>query len=536
MIKVLIADDEEKVCTLIHKLVNWRDFDMEVVATAANGIEALECITTHGVDVVITDIRMPGYDGIELIAKAKAINNRLEFIIISGYRHFEYAQNAIKYGVSDYLLKPIKKAELTETLKKIRLQCLKRAEQLSLEEQLRLRLRDDTSKRREQLFGDLFDFPKPLTTLAALNQTYCFGFIPGMFQIAAVKIDCRYEDFNPDSLQVLVEKIHQVLDALLRESCSELEVYAKNAAVYALLNYAEANAQAVRRQLKAVMAELVVQQTVFDGFFFTLCVGKPLAELQQLSPGLRAVQRLIDQRLVEGVGKIIDEAVFPEYTPLNQEALLGDFRRRLAPAVELLDLTAAVAAVDALAGAVPVNEKTEGSAVYKLVLAAGAMFMVIIKNSQFQLEIPEATAEQFKVRLALAGTTGQLFESLKLLIDALIDFVTQERKQVDTRPIRLAKEYIRNNYMNPIGLEEISAQLGFNLSYFSVLFKKETGKNFVEYLTEVRIANAKELLRETSLSIAEICTRVGYLDQKHFIATFKKYAGIKPGEFRKLYS
>lgn len=103
MIKVLIADDEEKVCTLIYNLVNWNDFGMEVVAKAYNGLEALELISGLAPDAVITDIRMPGYDGIELISKAKEINDRIEFIIISGYKHFEYAQSAIKYGVSDYL-------------------------------------------------------------------------------------------------------------------------------------------------------------------------------------------------------------------------------------------------------------------------------------------------------------------------------------------------------------------------------------------------------------------------------------------------
>ncbi|HBF39879.1 MAG TPA: DNA-binding response regulator, partial [Firmicutes bacterium] len=169
-IKVLIADDEEKVCTLIYKLVDWKDFDMEVVATVYNGIDALERIRDLAPDVVITDIRMPGYDGIELIAKAKEINDHLEFIIISGYRHFEYAQSAIKYGVSDYLLKPIKKEELTGTLEKIRLHCLNRADQLSTQEQLRLRLQDDTSKQREQLFLDFLLNPsKAVTTLGELN-------------------------------------------------------------------------------------------------------------------------------------------------------------------------------------------------------------------------------------------------------------------------------------------------------------------------------------------------------------------------------
>jgi two-component system response regulator YesN len=117
--KVLIADDEEKICQLIKNLVNWEELDMDVIACVNDGIAALDIIEHDKPDLVITDIRMPGYDGLELIKRTKTISPETEFIIISGYRHFEYAQNAIRYGVKNYLLKPVKKIELNEELEKI---------------------------------------------------------------------------------------------------------------------------------------------------------------------------------------------------------------------------------------------------------------------------------------------------------------------------------------------------------------------------------------------------------------------------------
>ena len=107
MIKVVIADDEEKVCQLIMGLIDWESLGMRIVGVAHNGIEALERIKECKPDLIITDIRMPGYDGLELIRQTQEIKADVDFIIISGYRHFDYAQNAIKYGVGDYLLKPI---------------------------------------------------------------------------------------------------------------------------------------------------------------------------------------------------------------------------------------------------------------------------------------------------------------------------------------------------------------------------------------------------------------------------------------------
>jgi two-component system, response regulator YesN len=149
MLRVLIADDESKVCQLIEKLVDWDALGMEVVAVAENGIEALEKIKEFHPDIVITDIRMPGYDGLDLIRLGKEEAPKAEFVIISGYRHFEYAQMAIRYGVNAYLLKPIKKDELTETLKRLSTRFRAQTEQLSQEEKTRLAIRSDEKNLRE---------------------------------------------------------------------------------------------------------------------------------------------------------------------------------------------------------------------------------------------------------------------------------------------------------------------------------------------------------------------------------------------------
>lgn len=116
MLKVLIADDEEKICQLIEKLIDWKTLGLSVAAVALNGIDAISKITEHKPDIVITDIRMPGIDGMELIERTKRICPDTEVIIISGYRHFEYAQTAIRYGVRNYLLKPIHKKRINRCI------------------------------------------------------------------------------------------------------------------------------------------------------------------------------------------------------------------------------------------------------------------------------------------------------------------------------------------------------------------------------------------------------------------------------------
>ena len=123
MLKVVIADDEARILSLIRLLPDWDALGMEVAGTAGNGLEALALIERERPDILITDIRMPGCQGLELIERARRAVPDIEIIIISGYAHFEYAQTAIKLGVGDYLLKPIKKDELTSTLAKLAQRC-----------------------------------------------------------------------------------------------------------------------------------------------------------------------------------------------------------------------------------------------------------------------------------------------------------------------------------------------------------------------------------------------------------------------------
>ena len=132
MIRVVVADDEYKICQLICQLIDWKKLDMELVGIGSNGIEALKMIEIKKPDLLLTDIRMPGYDGIELLKRARKINSKIEIIIISGYSDFEYAQTAIQCGVCDYILKPINRDLLNTTLQKIRNVFLKNRIKLQL--------------------------------------------------------------------------------------------------------------------------------------------------------------------------------------------------------------------------------------------------------------------------------------------------------------------------------------------------------------------------------------------------------------------
>ncbi len=218
MLKVLIADDEEKICQLIEKLIDWQALDMKLSGVANNGIEALERIEALSPDVVITDIRMPGYDGLDLVKKTRELNVGVEFVIISGYRHFEYAQTAIKYGVSDYLLKPIKKQELTETLEKIRVRYNEKSEQLTYEERVRLARKSDAERLRTTWFSNVLyrdRSEQDCSSLEEINKQYYYQLKQGCFQIVCVKFD-GISMPDEKNLEFLTEKTTQIAEQMLK--------------------------------------------------------------------------------------------------------------------------------------------------------------------------------------------------------------------------------------------------------------------------------------------------------------------------------
>lgn len=537
MLKVMIADDEDKICQLIYKLINWESLGMDVVGIAHNGIEALELIKTNSPDIVITDIRMPGYDGLELIGKAKEINLSIEFIIISGYQHFDYAQKAIKYGVMDYLLKPIKKEELVGTLTKIKDRYLERAEQLTNEEKMKLNLKNNIDKLRIGFFnGVLFQRVKRIKDISIemINKEYQFQFQEGIYQIILVKLDGMVQSYY-SNIKFLEEKVIQIIKHNLKDYCYDLECYLESNLCYCILNYNNDNKKLIRKQCKVLLDEITLQKDIFENMECTIGLGTAQVNIQNIGESLKTAICAYEQRLVLGTNRVI-EYDFECSNQLAESKLFFDFNKDMNLALERLDKNAVVTTIRFLREGIKSRPETSGHEIIQMSKEVCNLFLFFMRNNKFLTEEDNTFFEDYSIGVNDCGSIHQLFGFLSTTITSSLEKVIEDKKYMDTKPIREAKKYIQDNYRNPITLEEVSSIIGFNATYFSSLFKKDTGHTFLEYLSEVRMNKAKELLKETNLSISNICEQVGYCDVKHFTKTFAKYSGLKPNEYRKLYS
>lgn len=220
MIRVLVADDEEKVCQLICKLIHWEELEMKLVGTASNGIGSLQMIEAEHPDLVLTDIRMPGYDGMELLKRARIQNPDMEFIIISGYSHFEYAQTAIRYGVSDYILKPVNEEALNATLQKVRQRYMEH--QVLTEKNLEQKKQRvlDQARVRETLWMDL-EYARIPRNMEALNEKYWYHFQEGKFRTFLIQADVKNnenlsENYADNVMELVNSKVPGLFEKLKR--------------------------------------------------------------------------------------------------------------------------------------------------------------------------------------------------------------------------------------------------------------------------------------------------------------------------------
>ena len=528
MLKVLIADDEARVCQLIRMLVDWDAMKMQVVGTAANGIEALKSVEELLPDILITDIRMPGCDGLELIEKVRQLNNRIEIVIISGYAQFEYAQLAIQKGVGGYLLKPIKKEALISTLEKLGERIRERQDSESRLEHLKSDGQKHAELLRERLLSDLIDGRLSVSPPVQPDEEWGFVTLPSIYQVFIIKVDHSHMVLSDFSVEIIKEKTEEILTAEVFPFCLRQALCFRHSMGYGLLQFENGKKGEIRRRLRECLNQLEAQKSFFGSVEFTLSLGETADGIAVLADSMQTAKRAIAERFIEGPGRLFEPQ--PATGRQNLRLLLDRYNRMVSQAVDFLDPEEADKVTGDLQEAVKQIPDVRGFELLELVMSAAGSFLARLNPDQ------EAVVKQeFEVQCELCSRDFQLFECLKKMQRDQLARVRKLRQNEATRPIRLAKQYVGQHYMEAITLEDVCAATGFSVSYFSTLFKKETGEGFSKYLTRVRMEQAKQFLQDTDWPVAEICERVGYNDLKHFTGNFKKTTGLNPGQYRKLY-
>ncbi|SHO44548.1 response regulator transcription factor [Anaerocolumna xylanovorans] len=536
MFRVIIADDEKKVCQLIRMLVDWDKFGMEVVATAGDGMEVLEKVKEYKPHLIISDIRMPGLNGLEMIEKARELDKELEFIIISGHKNFDYAQTAIKFGVNDYILKPVNKEELQVTLLRMRDKLKTREEAQISNRQIATDLAVNKGRLRNSfssmLFMNLIDRQK--LRIELVNAEFNYNFKEGIFQVICLKFD-HVKSAEGAVYTALEEKGREWFYRLFHEFTYDYACCFQNNILYCLINYAKESRLTVKRNIKAFVNDVILQDVILNLVEITVGLGHGVDNMEQIEESYKKASYAIQQRIVPGSLKVI-EYEQKEGTPFTESKEFGEFNKRIASCMEKFDLDQTLKEIDGLRRILLEYPGITGHEILQMTKEVLNVYLLTLKENNIQISGGEKLLPEFNENADDCCRIQELFGLLKNTLEISMKQVLEDKKQASIRPIRIAKQYIETNFKSSVTLEEVSSRAGFNISYFSTIFKKETGFTFLEYVTMLRMNEGKRLLRETDKTIGVICEEVGYSDMKHFTKCFKKYTGLKPNEFRKLYS
>ena len=533
MLKLLIADDEKWICTLIKSMIDFEGLGLRLAGMAYDGEEAIRMIRELRPDVVITDIKMPCADGLQVIKAARDAGLDTKFIILSGYSTFEYAKTAVRYHVEDYLLKPVSAGQLGEALEKLCAAILRRRAQQDELHQLRGSLESTVEKVRTHLVTDIVYSPGLLQSMSMeeLNAAYNFRFVSGTFQIMllhALPLE------NSLSISQLLKKLDQMLRSRLAVRCCEYESLVDQHRIVILINYSDT--------LRSIMPEIIdysfratlVADQLSRLLHCALYIGLPVERPAQLQCSYKSAEEITNLGILQGTGASYSAAALPK-NPTGSPALPTAEQK-----AQLLQTMLEGVESDVFAFCENLLTAWNSRLLERpeeLDALLSAVFETIGEGCrQRGLALPglENLRDDFFFNFRMCENRAALCLLLKETLEQLRGAIQSILCTSKSLPVSKARDYVRSHYQEKLSVESIAEQVFLSPNYFSMLFKKETGLNFSDYVTQVRLEAAKQLLMDPQYTIAQVGTAVGYPDPRYFSKLFKKVIGIKPHEYRKI--
>lgn len=525
--RVMLADDEGIVIDSLKFIIEKEFGETCEVAFAKSGRSVIELAESFRPDIAIMDIQMPGINGIEAMKEIRRTNQNVIFIVMSAYDKFDYAKEAIKLGVMEYISKPMERKKIVSALnhamEKIQNDRAKRSNDLLIREKLEtvipiietgliynILLQDHFSK-------DIENYKEILNIKEKYGYMICI--------VCGEKLEGNHMT-NAVGSSVRMQKYYQKLRADVKEyfPCIVGTVMSNKLAVMvksdtAMIDYNERVAliDKTRELVRKLRKEADIEIRIGLGSI------KPLEDLKE------SYQEAMDalNASKSSVAHVEDLPIRCEYGdnyPIHLE-------KRLFSNIENGLLEEA-------------TETAEEFFDWLIDNHAESQMDIKLKVLEFVLWAEHIAYEaggmvyRINIRTDYLPTIMEL-DSHQLLRDWFIQKISiacqnikNKRNEKSSSIIHAAKEYIKENYSKDISLDEVSRVVNISPYYFSKLFKEETKEGFIEYLTNIRINQAKELLSKNEFSMKEICSMVGYSDPNYFSRSFKKNVGVTPTEYK----
>lgn len=530
--KIMLVDDEEEVRTSIIRKIDWQDAGFEVIGDAENGKEALEKIEQNEPDLVLTDIRMPYMDGLEMAEKIRQRYPSMKIVIFSGFDEFEYAKKAIKLNVIEYILKPVNVEELTAILKKIKKSLDEEIEQKRNVNLLRESYIRSLPTIREHFLNDLLHGGMEETEIAEKLKEYAIDIADASkWVVAAIHLEMDDKANKAVPLHQQRELIPISVRNLIQEKLEGRYRFIIFHSAFETILLAAIDRENTQTDLIALLGDACKEIKKVLEVSVTIGVGESCTSLNELNRSYRTTLNALGYRAITGSGGVI---CIGDMEPSVHEKLQFDSRMEseLIAAIKFGPKERIKTVVDEIVG-----RMEEARVHYRQYQAYILAIINVLTRLSLQYDL--RISEMFDVEndyFEILGRVQKMENVRPYLTEVAINMnsaMEEARSNTTKNVISEAKRYIQDNFQDPdLSVEKICRHLHMSAAYFSTMFKKETGQAYIAYLTDVRLGRAVELLMATDDKTYIIAEKVGYPEQNYFSYVFKKKYGVSPTRYR----
>jgi len=537
MYKILIVDDETLEREGIRELLACTELNIEVVGEACNGKKALEMAQQIKPDIVVTDIRMPGISGIELAVHLKKQFPDIKIIFVTGYQDFEYAKSAISLGVCGYVLKPIDKEELFTVIKKA-IDEFEYEQHNKEEKQTLTRQVEESLPLLQQQFvrnlllgsGNLDD------GLLTRLKEFRISFDVNTHHVAVISLDNYriYEKkLSAEQKLKLTQSILYRFNDIAGSCLCSVVVQMEDNLFACLIPHTE---KYTKQTMEAALVGVIKSIELNYGITATIGISENASSSRQLHQLYQQALAATRHKWYMGPGKVIWANGLPDVPQdigMEQEVELryADLQAGIMRFVLSGDEHGIGEYLEQYFDNLPARVKNSQKLIQNLCLR------ILEVGERLLAEKNECLSDVFGDRVAMLEEllSFETFIDVKSwIISKMKELTVYMHVRSTDRNSRVVKkiiDIINNRYFEELTVELLSQEVYLSPNYIRRIFKNETGQTILEYLTQVRMKKAAEMMRDPSLKISDICRKVGYGSVSYFGQIFKQYFGVSPKEY-----
>lgn len=503
MKRLLIVDDERIERDGIKMLLKSMGKELDILE-AGNGKQALQILHERDVDLLLTDIKMPFMTGLDLAKQVREMGKDMQIAIFSGFGEFTYAQEAIKYDVTDYILKPVKPKEFKATIERMLERC-------RLKEEAEDEKRNNTSFLnkyflQQYIFTGKSEYIEKICRICVGDKKTDLSNIQNIMLLDA---DGKFfEEHGGDLIELLQKELGRKLEYLDLDMGQMLLFFFKSAND----NYP--------RIAKAIH-EIIMNEYGENTY---IAVSRNLKNIKEYP---KAYQELESQ--MENKFYYSDKCIFVyemENEQNTRDEQIADYQKRIKENIKLKDIRHLWENYEKLKN--QIKDESMDSQIY-----IKFIFSEVVKDLYEEIHVLDTSrVKQAVIDIYQARNLNSICEITEKCIQ---EYEQQSMKTENgmRSDIDQVKQYIAYHVNEDLSIDSLAAKVYLSQSYLSYIFKKETGMNLSRYIKQCRMEKAQELLKNTNMKIVQICEKVGFSNVSYFCQSFREYCGVSPDKYRR---